>query len=100
MCTKKGNTLHLKDWLFHCTNQCKICKKIGCSYCMMTCYECHNNGENFDFLCDDCSEGILTESKCEEHDEWFVCKDHINSECSMCTYDSNCAAKAKDGAWH
>lgn len=82
-CGTKGNVLDLAEWLNGLSNQCSVCKQIGCRHCMTTCYSCWNDGKEGVIYCNACSPLIPV---CDVH-VWDVCNKH--DKCGQCEADKN-----------
>jgi len=82
------NIITLTEWLDNVPNRCEKCKKVCCSRCIRTCYNCQNEGRDFIFTCIDCSE--VVKSDCEYH-TWYVCQN-----CNTGAYRTNGELKPRD----
>ena len=86
-CATEQNNLLFEEWLDDCQNKCDKCKRIGCRNCISTCFQCWNEGDEYNFLCQDCSD--LTEQDCEYHSYWTLCPKHYKEECCVCKANKN-----------
>jgi hypothetical protein len=90
-CTKERNIINFEEWLTDCSNKCDKCKRIGCRYCISTCYQCWNVGGESEFLCYECSD--LSKQKCEYHNHWDLCSKHREDKCASCEANKNYSAR-------
>ena len=85
--------VQLEEWLF-AEKICKFCNRVGCCYCIITCYTCGNIGEDSHSVCVECRKKYPNSSivfklvPCEYH-TWYVCNDHIDEKCASCTANKN-----------
>lgn len=96
-CSVKGNHVHLCEWLEECSNECAKCKRLGCSNCLSTCYECQNLQESEEMFCCDCAATLLRKSHCKRHRKRDVCAKHAaQDECSQCESEDSISARQDD----
>jgi hypothetical protein len=91
-CKKERNILNFEEWLTDCPNKCNKCKKVGCGYCIKTCYQCWNIGDEFEFLCIHCSE--LSKQDCKYHN-WYLCSKHHGDKCVICKTNENYSERSR-----
>lgn len=63
---------------------CSECKQPTCNSCVVFCFDCANEGEEFKSYCSSCVPDEITEVDCMYH-TWRTCeKIHENDECGEC----------------
>lgn len=93
-CTKQGDIIFINDWLdVGISNQCEICKKIGCKICIETCLECWSVEGFASSICIKCAEkhNSFSVVECEFHC-WRYCKKCAKNgeiECAECLVNKN-----------
>ncbi len=78
---------YLEDWL-ETSNKCSTCKKYICASCVILCYDCANEGEDYNTYCDSCVPNDIQPVVCRHH-TWFSCKKHASHECGTCRANHN-----------
>lgn len=89
-CLNGSDKLALTEWLTGISNICSECRLIGCSKCIVTCFDCAHDGV-YNSFCKDCFSGVKT-NNCPYHVE-FLCNNHKRTECSGCASNKNYSQK-------
>ena len=89
-CLSGSHKLSPVEWLTDVSNICSVCELVGCSECIVICFECAHDGV-YNSFCMDCFPGTKT-NDCPHHVE-FLCNDHKRTECSQCKANRNYSQK-------
>lgn len=71
--------------------KCFRCGWVGCPKCLIACFHCANNGDDFPTYCFGC-QTELTKTACDHHAE-FSCPVHVAEGCAECGANSNYSAR-------